>query len=96
MLQIYLGVERSNRDRRKPHGFQRIHCEPQCVNDEACHACSLVPAARHMRRTSGTEPVAAGMEAGFPFRADDLRDGWLDKSAYHGGDARWLLPYVCC
>ena len=49
-----------------------------------------------MRRASGTEPVVAGMEAGFPFRADDLRDGLPDKFVYHGGDARWLLPYVGC
>lgn len=28
-----------------------------------------------MRRASGAEPVTAGVEVGFPFCADDLRDG---------------------
>ena len=28
------------------------------------------------------------VKVGFPFRADDLRDGLLNESVYHGGDAQ--------
>ena len=34
------------------------------------------------------KPVTVLVEVGFPFRADDLRDGLLDESVHHGGNAQ--------
>jgi len=41
-----------------------------------------------MCRASRAEPVTAGVEVGFPFGADDLRDGLLDESVDHGRDTQ--------